>query len=286
MKNIIQSSAAQLTDSSTPVLDIEILLMHILKMSRAQLYIRDCQLTDTEQQQFQYLLDRRIKGEPIAYLVGHQEFWSLDLLVTSDVLIPRPETELLVETVLELLSNYHVSAPHTSRTLLDLGTGSGAIALSIASEYPELNIVAVDKSLAALNLARKNAEKLKINHVSFIQSNWFENIFNQKFDFIVSNPPYIKNDDKHLSEGDVRFEPKLALVSGEEGLDDIQKIISESKNYLKSNGYLLLEHGFDQGNSVRELFRTNDFDGIKTIKDLAGLDRLTLGINCCKIEQI
>ena len=198
-----------------------------------------------------------------------KEFWSLPLKVNSFNQIPRPETALLVELALERVSNKNA-------TVLDLGTGSGAIPLALKSECPDWQVVGLDFSQNALDVAKENAEKLQLA-VSFTQSDWFENVAEQRFDLVISNPPYIDGSDKHLSEGDVRFEPDTALVADEQGYGDIRRISCQASRYLMIGGLLMFEHGFEQGSGVRRILQDNQFVGIETIKDLAGLDRVTLG---------
>jgi release factor glutamine methyltransferase len=270
--NLIQLSASQLVSSPTPILDAEILLMYVLKISRAQLYTHDRQFTQEEQQQFQDLLERRIKGEPIAYLIGHKEFWSLGFVVTPAVLIPRPETELLVEKILSLFP-----AKTASLCITDLGTGSGAVALSLAVERPHWIIYAVDKSAAALRVAQENAKRFNISNVIFIESDWCKGLPTRQFDVIVSNPPYVEQQDKHLLQGDVRFEPKSALVAGEDGLQDIRQIIVQASQILKPRGLLLLEHSPEQVSAILQLLHQSGFEHVSVIKDLAGLERVTQG---------
>lgn len=225
---------------------------------------------------YQSLVERRARGEPVAYLTGQKEFWSLELAVTPDVLIPRPESELLVERAL-----CHATR-HAIETLLDLGTGSGAIALALASELPGCRIVATDISSAALEVAKRNRRRLEARRVAlqpveFCPGDWFEAVPGRRFDLIVSNPPYIDPDDGHLRRGDLRFEPELALVSQRGGLADLARIIAGAPVYLNAGGWLLLEHGYDQGPAVRGMFARNGFVSIATHRDLGGRERVTLG---------
>ena len=259
--------------SDTPQLDCELLLCHVIDKDRTWLRTwPDNTVSPTHQTLFKSLLDQRIKGTPIAYITGSREFWSMDLNVSSDTLIPRPETELLVEIVLKL------GLP-SQACGLDLGTGSGAIALALASERLDMQWFAVDAQLGAVELAQDNSNQQQLSNVSIFQSNWFDAIKQQdnKFDLIVSNPPYIAKDDPHLSHGDVRFEPKTALVSGVDGLDDIKVIVSQSSMYLNTNGWLVLEHGYDQGKAVRDLMLFAGFNEVTTKQDYNNLDRITLG---------
>lgn len=260
--------------SDTAKLDVELLLCHCLNKDSS--YLRAWPEVEPENsivEKFQQLLVRRQQGEPIAYLIGQQGFWSLDLTVSPATLIPRPETELLVENILEQYQD------HSTLSLLDLGTGTGAVALALASEKPQWNIIGCDVEPAAVALAEKNRQQVLAanNHVSFVQSNWFDNIEPQQFDIIVSNPPYIDPADPHLKQGDVRFEPSSALIADNKGLADIEKIIATAPSYLNADGYLLLEHGYDQGAAVRDLLRLGQFTNIATTQDLAGHDRITGG---------
>ena len=215
------------------------------------------------------MLQSRLTGIPIAYLTRQREFWSLPLEVTPDTLIPRPETELLVESALNLI-------PKRARCrVADLGTGSGAIALAIASERPNAEIVAVDISEAALKIARNNAASLNIDNIDFINSDWFESVTGQ-FDVVVSNPPYIATSDKHLRKGDLRFEPKIALAAGTDGLESIRQIISGCKQMLCANANILMEHGYEQGAAVRKLLFAEGLQGVKTLQDLELRERVTV----------
>jgi len=257
--------------SDTPRLDLEVLLCHVLGKPRSYLFTWPEQVLDENlAKHFNGLLKRRADGEPIAHLTGQKEFWSLSLEVNATTLIPRPDTELLVETALSLLDkpNAHV---------LDLGTGTGAIALALASERPNWQIIAVDTVPEAVALAEKNRQRLGLDNVRMMRSNWFKDVAQQKFDLIVTNPPYIDADDYHLKQGDVRFEPGSALVSGNNGLADIELIISGAKNYLIDEGYLLIEHGYQQAEAVRTLFKNEDFFQGTTERDMAGFERLTFG---------
>ena len=256
--------------ADTAHMDANILVGHCLQKTRTWLMTwPEFALTDEQIGELDGYIARRVKGEPIAYIVGEQEFWSLPLKVNRFTLIPRPETELLVELALEKITKENAR-------VLDLGTGSGAIPLALKSEHADWQITGLDFSQEALDVAKENAHKLQLA-VSFIQSDWFENIPEQLFDLVISNPPYIDCTDKHLSEGDVRFEPDTALVADEQGYGDIRRISGEAPRYLMDGGLLMFEHGFEQGAGVRRILKDNQFDGIETIKDLAGLDRVTLG---------
>jgi release factor glutamine methyltransferase len=215
-------------------------------------------------------LERRRSGEPVAYILGHQGFWSLDLEVAPHTLIPRPDTELLVETALQL-------APATPQRVLDLGTGSGAIALALASERGGWQVIGVDRIAEAVALAERNRQRLKLGNAEFRQSSWFDGLAGERFDLILSNPPYIAADDCHLGEGDVRFEPLSALVAGVDGLDDIRQIIAQAPRHLQAGGWLLLEHGYDQAEAVRELLAAAGFTAVDSRRDLGGHQRISLG---------
>lgn len=269
---LLTQARIQLSHSDSPRLDAELLLCQVLKVSRSYLFAHAHDELNTAQvQDFENLLVRRIAGEPIAYLLGEREFWSFTLKITPDVLIPRPDTELLVEQSLARL-------PEHAR-ILELGTGSGAIAIALAVERPHCAVLATDISQAALNLAQENAQSLALQtpRVQFLRSAWFAEIPAQQFDLIVSNPPYIAADDPHLTQGDVRFEPYGALVAEAQGFSDLQEIIETGFHYLVAGGWVLLEHGYTQGAAVRELFHAANYQQIETYQDLAGLDRVTVG---------
>lgn len=267
----IRAAAAQF-HSESPRLDAELLLCHALGVNRSWLYAwPDKSLVPAQQRRFAELVARRASGEPIAHILGEREFWSLSLIVTPDTLIPRPDTELLVAQALCLLPE------ETALRVADLGTGSGAVALAIARERPRCSVVATDSSPAALAVARENAVRNQIANVTFRQGDWCAALGDERFDLIVSNPPYIAADDPHLSQGDVRFEPRTALVAGRDGLDDIRQIASAAREHLHSNGWLLLEHGFGQGEGVRGILQENGYEKVTTWRDLAGLERVTGG---------
>ena len=270
---IIRQAAQQLADSSpSPRLDAEVLLMHVTGLARTALITRAQEsLTAPHEQQFNDLLARRALGEPVAYLTGRREFWSLDLSVTPDVLIPRPETELLVEQALERIPE------DADWTIADLGTGSGAIALAIAKERPHCQLIATDHSSAALTVARRNAQRLGIDNIDFRQGDWLAPIAAAKLEMILSNPPYVHAGDPHLTQGDVRFEPMSALVAGADGLDAIQRIAADAKSCLRHGGWLMFEHGYDQAISVRNLLEAFGYGMIATIRDMANQERITLG---------
>jgi len=272
--NLIKTASQQLSEiSESAKLDAEVLLCHILKKDRSYLISwPEKEISDSQLEQFQQLIKQRSQGHPIAHLIQQKEFWSLDLIVSPDTLIPRPETELIVEQVL----NYFPEA--AEKSLLDLGTGSGAIALAIATEKPQWHITATDQSLKALQIAQKNAQRHQLNNIEFKSGNWFAAVNHQHFDIIVSNPPYIAESDPHLSLGDIRFEPDTALVSGSDGLNDIRLITRQASQHLNSNGILIVEHGYDQKKLVKSIFEQNGFKKIEQQLDLAGQPRSTLGI--------
>lgn len=265
------NQAAKSLPGETARLDAELLLAHVLNKPRSYLYTwPEQRLSQDQYTGFLLAIDQRAAGEPVAYLTGHREFWSLDLQVTTEVLIPRPETELLVEIALQLL-------PETTCKIADLGTGSGAIALALASERPDWNIIGTDISTAALNIARSNAKALNLETLEFVASHWFENLPKHNYQLIVSNPPYVANKDPHLHHGDVRFEPQIALKSGADGLQDLRQLISGAQEYLQPNGWLMLEHGYDQAKPITKLLVQAGFTSTKTYHDLAQQPRVTIG---------
>lgn len=260
-----------LPDSPTARLDAELLLAAALGKPRSYLRTWPEHEPDAERlAAFSTMLERRCAGEPVAYILGHQGFWSLDLEVAPHTLIPRPDTELLVETALQL-------APATPLRVLDLGTGTGAIALALASERGGWRVIGVDRIAEAVALAERNRQRLKLDNVEFRQSSWFGALAGERFGLIVSNPPYIAAEDQHLGEGDVRFEPLSALVAGADGLDDIRQIIGDAPQHLEAGGRLLLEHGYDQAEAVRALLSDAGFLAVESRRDLGGHERISLG---------
>lgn len=254
-------------------LEAQLLLAHALERDRSWLYAwPEYELNKDQEQSYFELLDRRAKGIPIAYITGEREFWSLPLKVTEDTLIPRPETELIVSTALQL-------ADHDQPiSLLDLGTGSGAIAIALATECTRWSVTATDASRKALSIAKTNAGRLGTPQVDFIHGDWFNPLGkDSRFHMIISNPPYVAENDAHLQRGDLRYEPPGALSSGADGLRDLRRIISQAPAWLHINGWLLVEHGMDQGSSVRKLFQDAGFCEISSKTDLEHRERMTMG---------
>jgi release factor glutamine methyltransferase len=252
--------------------DARVLLAHVTGRNAAYL-IAHPEIGMRQQQETAYraLVERRAAGEPVAYLTGEREFYGRPFKVSPAVLIPRPETELLVDLALERI------AAGTPARILDVGTGSGCVAVAIASERSHCKIVALDQSYEALAIARRNAFELRVGNVAFLQSNWFEALRDEHFDVIVSNPPYVAAGDPHLASGDLRFEPKTALESGADGLDAIRHIAAESAKHLTPGGWLLVEHGHDQGAAVRALFQASGYAEVFSERDLADIERVTGG---------
>lgn len=266
----------QAAGSSSPRIDAEVLLCHVLGRDRTWLYTwgdKICPLW--EQARFDALTAARVQGTPVAYLTGEREFWGLRLATSPDTLIPRPDTETLVELALS-------RAALTSGRLLDLGTGTGAIALAFASEQPHWQVLGVDLRFEAVALANHNARSLGITNARFLQSDWFAALESYDeagtlFDIIVSNPPYIAADDPHLAEGDVRFEPRSALVADASGMADLLHLVNTAQRYLAASGWLLLEHGYQQAQMVREALERAGYQNVESVRDLGGHERVTLG---------
>jgi release factor glutamine methyltransferase len=258
--------------SETARLDSEILLCHVLDKNRAFLRAWPEKKLNPEQiVEFQELVKKRKNGLPIAYLVGIKEFWSREFIVNQHVLIPRPETELLIELALELIPD------NPSKSIVDLGTGSGAIGITLAAERPTAKIIATDTSLQALEVAKTNAKNHNIANIKFLVSHWLRQLANEKHHLIVSNPPYIASQDPHLQQGDIRFEPKKALIADQHGLSDIFEIVETARNFLCTGGYLIIEHGFNQKQQVQSIYKKFKYTNIASHHDLAGQPRITLG---------
>ena len=262
------------SSSPTPQLDAEVLLMHVTGLNRAEVITQQTALLDNDQVlRVQNLLARRQTGEPIAYITGTREFWSMELTVTPATLIPRPETELLVEQALARIPK------NAAWKIADLGTGTGAVALALAKERPRCHLIATDISPAALETAQANKKKLGANNVELRHGDWFVALANEKLDMIVSNPPYVNSDDPHLAQGDVRFEPREALMAGADGLDAIRHIAHLARQYLKPNGWLLLEHGWQQASAINRLLYQHGYRDIVCYQDAASHDRVSAAMN-------
>lgn len=256
--------------SSSPRLDAEILLGHALAQSRTWLYTwSDREVEDLDHQCFESLLAMREAGQPVAYLIGEREFWGLPLQVARSTLIPRPDTESLVEAALD-------KATAEQGRMLDLGTGTGAVALAFASERPGWQVVGVDRVPDAVRLARRNGERLGLANVSFVESDWFAALEGERFDLVVSNPPYLAADDPHLAQGDVRFEPASALIAGDQGLADLHYLCLTAREHLLPHGWLALEHGMAQDGAVRDVLQRAAYRDVQTRLDLGGRPRVTL----------
>lgn len=269
---LLRAAVAQLADTSPSAQrDAEVLMCHVLDKPRSFLFTwPEHALNDTQTQQFQSWISQRAEGHPVAYLIGSREFFGHAFFVSAETLIPRPDTELLVESVLARLP------VEQSQRVVDLGTGTGAIAISLALACQSWQVDAVDFDDAILALTRRNVARLGASNVQVLQSNWCGQLA-CGYDAIVSNPPYIAAEDRHLDEGDVRFEPHSALVSGKDGLDDIRTITAQAPSLLNAGGLLAFEHGYDQGEAVANILATNQFSRIETLKDYADHDRVTLG---------
>jgi len=270
IKAALDLAVTRLQNCDHACLDAEVLLTHVLNKPRSHLHAwPEAELSEDQTLRFANLVELRAEGRPVAYLTGHREFWSLDLEITTDTLIPRPETELLVEKTLALLP------AHENLRIADLGTGSGAIAIALAQERKPWALYAVERSLTGTCVAQRNARRLGVHNVCFVNASWCDALADASFHAIVSNPPYVADQDPHLRQGDVRFEPVSALASGSDGLDDIKKLIAETPRILKTGGWILLEHGFDQAKFIRNLLKIKGFINTATVHDLAGLERVS-----------
>ncbi|NJO17184.1 MAG: peptide chain release factor N(5)-glutamine methyltransferase [Thioploca sp.] len=269
---VLESAIQLFPQLDTTRLEVEVLLCHVLRVKRSYLYTwPDCLLTTHQIKQFQALCQRRRQGEPIAYLIGHKEFWSLELQVTPATLIPRSETELLVEQALARL-------PIDSDVqVVDLGTGSGAIALAIAQERPHCQVLATDNAPEVLAIAQQNAQRLRLHQIQFRVSDWWQALNQVTATVVVSNPPYVAITDPHLTQGDVRYEPRQALIAGKDGLAALRLLITQSWVHLELSGWLLLEHGYNQAAAVQKLLARQGYQMITTYPDLAGQPRVTVG---------
>ncbi len=266
------SVSLALASSGLIPFEAKILLGHVLQRNRAWLAAHADEIIGAyEAKTFDALARRRRNGEPVAYLTGRREFYGIDLAITPDVLIPRPETELLVDLALARIDI------DSRAQVLDLGSGSGAIALAIASERPSADVLGVDASGAAVALARRNATRLQLGNATFVESDWFSAVPKKCYDAVVANPPYVRTGDEHLGEGDLRFEPKEALVAGVDGLSAIRAIVKSVTAYLAPGAWLLIEHGYDQAESVQSMLRDAQFGEVESRRDLAGIPRVALG---------
>ena len=272
MSRTLVATALEAARRTIDAIDARALLCHVTRRSAAYLIAHaDAALTDIEDAQYTSVVERRAAGEPVAYLVGEREFYGRPFLVTPAVLIPRPETELLVEHAVRALSDDAV------RRVLDLGTGSGCVALSIASECLHCKITGTDQSVAALDVAQRNVERLGLANVELVRSDWFANLGSARFELIVSNPPYVATGDPHLTRGDLTFEPESALIGGRDGLDCIREIVAGATRHLVDGGSLLVEHGHDQAARVRAMMEQRGYREVFSARDLAGIERVTGG---------
>ncbi|WP_043526909.1 peptide chain release factor N(5)-glutamine methyltransferase [Litchfieldella xinjiangensis] len=273
LDTLLLRAARRLSESGSPSprLDADVLLCHVMQVERSWLYTwGDRQAEPWVQARFEALIAARAQGWPVAYLTEEREFWGLRLMTGPSTLIPRPDTERLVEAAL-------AQADSESGRFLDLGTGTGAVALAFACERPTWEVVAVDREPAAVALAKANAQRHGLTRVEILISDWFEALGKRQFAIIVSNPPYLASDDPHLALGDVRFEPRSALVAGKQGLADLEALVDTARDQLEPHGWLMLEHGMQQGAAVRSALEAAGYEQIETVCDLEGRDRVTLG---------
>lgn len=270
VRNLLADAELHLQAIASARLDAEILLACSMNTDRASLYAHpEREVSEDHAANFQLLLNKRIDNYPVAYLVGSKEFWSLELKVDQNTLIPRPETECLVETALEFIP------VDRQYDILDLGTGSGAIALAVARERPNSKVLAVDLSQDALNVSIENADRHNIENVHFMQSDWFSELSGKQFDLIISNPPYVESDDSGFNQGEIRYEPRLALDGGYQGMQAIIHLIPAATHFLRPDGRLMLEHGYQQASMIQHLFSVNRYKDIHGQQDYAGHDRVS-----------
>lgn len=272
VQTLLKDAINSLNSLETARLDAEVLLATVLDVERSKLYaFPEKSISDSECADFRSLLARRCEGFPIAYLTGKKEFWSLSLSVTQDTLIPRPETEHLVELALTLIPL------NKTMRILELGTGSGAIAIAIAKERPDCRILATDISAKALSVADSNIKAQQLNNIELKESDWFSRLGRKSFDLILSNPPYVGSQDHRLNQDEIRFEPRLALDGGHQGMQAINSLVPCAKQYLNQGAWLMLEHGYEQGSDIRRLFELHHYTQIQTRADLADLERVSMG---------
>jgi len=270
IEQALQIGKQALSNSETSLIDCQFLLCHLLQCNLTYLHTwPDKKLTEQQQQTYSIYLKERVKGRPVAHITGQRGFWSLNLKVSSDTLIPRPDTEALVSAALERIK--------PSMVIADLGTGAGGVALALASERPDVKVVATDFSASALAVARQNMMDCQLMNVALWQGDWLSAVADKSLDMIVSNPPYIESNDPHLQQGDVRFEPLSALISGSDGLDDIRVIGQQAQRCLKPASWLLVEHGYQQAEQVNAIFLQVGLTKIETIQDYGNNDRVTIG---------
>ncbi len=270
IREALAQGTRRLSESESPYIDSQYLLCYVLACNTTHLLAwPEKALTTQQQADYTNLLEQRRQGHPIAHLTGQRGFWSLDIQVNADTLIPRPDTEIIVSAALDKIQ--------PQMTIADLGTGSGAIGLALASERADIHVVAMDYAGGALMMACQNAKHCHISNIAFWQGDWLAAIADNTLDMIVSNPPYIAESDPHLQQGDVRFEPRTALISGQDGLADIREIIEQAKRCLKPNCWLFIEHGYEQAQAVATLFRQATFEHVSGVKDYGGNDRITMG---------